>query len=341
MSSEIGLFGDLFEAIFRVFSSFCKQLPMINSSATKQQQARCQNELERLFLWGDGFSILDGYLDEILSQSPALHSSVLLMLLNLGNAVCKDLFQLMDHNENFTINLDQEIKIAFNQLDKAHMTLQEGHATSHSGSPDLTDDECFQPELDDVLENITTITDCLMDLSLALERPMIELDETQLEASGPAETFNVAPPALVYCRKIRDRFPILPLYLVERLGTANLQRANMLREIKKRTQTADEDSQFVDESLFSESIPQVTEITTSSFAKDSTFSRSEMQRQSDAAHETSSEATFASFSTSTSAVNQGRPRVPPMPRQAENGNPFRCEYCAKTIKGMITRKQWK
>lgn len=90
----------------------------------------------------------------------------------------------------------------------------------------------------------------------------------------------------------------------------------------------------------SKPIPQVAENTNLSVSKDSMFRMSDNQRQLDADFETSSEARLESLSTFTCSVDQGRPRVPPIPQQAENGRAFKCEYCAQTMKGM-TRQQWK
>lgn len=341
MSSEIGASGDLFETIFQIFSSFCKELPTLNPSATRKQQIRCQEELERLFLWADSFSIQDGYLDNILSQSSALRSSVLLMLLDMGKTVCQDLFTCMGHNKDFNTKFDHERRSALNLLGRVHTALQQDDPKgSYFERAESYNGDDLEADLDDVLDNITTLNDCLMDLSLALEDPVIDPDQTHLETSDPAEPFNVSQPALVYCRKIRDRFPRLPLYLVERLGNANLQRANMLRQIRNHVQTTNESSHFVEESLFSKSIPQITDTTKSTITQDSIFSRDILRQKDDTDLETSSQASYASYSTSNS-MYQGRPRVPPLPEQAASGGAFECEYCAKTIDGVFTRRQWK
>lgn len=341
MSSGIGTSRELFEAIFRAFSSLCKELNSLNITAIKQQQTKCQNELQRLFLWADGVSVQDGYLDEALLRSPDLRSSVLFIILELGNVVCYDLFESIGINGGSTVDIDEDRKNAVSLKLKVHASLQEDVQALHFDSADSSNSESFEPDLDDVLANITMLIDGLMDLSLALEGSMIDFDRKHLEARNPAEAFNVSLSALAYCQKIRDRFPRLPAYLVERLGNANLQRANMLRDIKNTTQAVDYGSGFFEESVFSESIPQVTDPTKLSFSKDFVFSKKDLQKQPHEDFSKSSEATFEILSTSTSMVNQGRFRVPPLPQQAENGNAFRCEYCAKTIKGLFTRRQWK
>lgn len=341
MSFEVNAVSDLLNAILQIFSSFCKEFSTRKDSPTETQGARCQDELERLFLWATAVSTPKGYLDETLSRSSALRSSVLLILLELGNAVCNDLLKSLAPSGHFAVNFDAQRREVVSLQGKALALLQEGPQTAQAGGPDSYDDEHLEPGLDDVLDNITTFNDCLMDLSLALERPMIDRDENHLEASDPAETFKVSQPALVYCRKIRDRFPRLPVYLVERLGNANVQRANMLRGPKNLSRAADHDSRFVDSSSVSELIPQSTDLTRVSFSKDSKISRGEIQRQPEAKFGPSSEATFKSFSTSASVVDRSRPRVPPMPHQAEKGHTFKCEYCGQTMKDLITRQQWK
>lgn len=298
MASKTVTSKDLFEVIFQGFSSFCKEISTLNPSATKQQESRCRDELERLFLWADGVSIQNGNLDKALSRSSALRSSVISILFELGNAVCNDLCKPIHTSGDFTVQFDEQQRKATDLLQRtAGASLQEYSQAPHLVGEATYGSESFQPDLDDVLDNIATFNGCLMDLSLALERPAFDITRTHLKTSDSAEPFNAPHAALPYCRKIRERFPKLPLYLVGRLGIANLHRANILREIKNLVQSG--------------------------------------------GHETSAEESFAMFSASTSTVNQGRPRVPPLPEKAGNGNPFICEYCAKTVSGVSTRRQWK
>lgn len=340
MSFEGNTVGDLLRATLRAFSSFCKEFSKRRLSATeKAQGARCQDELERLFLWANAVCIHNGYLDETLSRSSALHSSVLLILLEMSNTVCKDLFKSAAPNGASAVDLEDQRRDVVDLQRKALASLQEDPQNSLFGVIDSYDSDTSETGLDDALENITTFNDCLMDLSLALDRPVTHFEKKHSGARVLEETFKVSQPALVYCRKIRDRFPRLPVYLVERLGNANLQRANMLRDKKKLTQVPRERSPVFDAPLLTKSIQQIADTTKSPVSQDSMSRMGDNQRQPDADFETSSEATFASFSTLT-LVNQGRPRVPPIPQQAENGRAFRCEYCAQTMKGM-TRQQWK
>src|ERR1700742_3782774 len=73
-----GLAGNLFEITFRLLRSL---LEFDGPSAEKQKY---QNEIERLFLWGDGFGAGAGSLDEILDKSTELKISVLSLLSELG-----------------------------------------------------------------------------------------------------------------------------------------------------------------------------------------------------------------------------------------------------------------
>lgn len=340
MSFEGNTASDLLRVILRAFSSFCKDFSKRRLSAKeKAQGARCQDELERLFLWANAVSIHNGYLDETLSRSSALRSSVLLILVELGNTVCKDLFKSLAPDGDYAVDFQDQRKAVADLQRKALESLQEDSQNSVFAVIDPYDSETSETGLDDVLENITTFNDCLMDLSLALERPTTHFDKRHLGARVLEETFSVSQPALVYCRKIRDQFPRLPVYLVERLGNANLQRANLLRDKMELTQVHKEGSPVFDASC-DKTIRQIADTMKLSVSLESMFRMGDNKRQPDADSETSSDAKLASFSTSTSLVNQDRPRVPPIPQQAETGRAFKCEYCAQTMKGM-TRQQWK
>lgn len=250
MSFEGNTAGDLLRATLRAFSSFCTEFSKRRLSATeKAQGARCQDEFERLFLWANAVSIHNGYLDETLSRSSALRSSVLFIIVELGNTLCKDLFKSLAPNGDSAVDLENQRRDVVDLQRKALALLQEDPQNSLFGVIDSYDSETSETGLDDVLENIATFNDCLMDLSLALDRPMTRFDKKHSGARVLEETLGVSQPALVYCRNIRDRFPRLPVYLVERLGNANVQRANMLRDKMKLTQVPTEGSSVFDASL--------------------------------------------------------------------------------------------
>ena len=183
--------------------------------------------------------------------------------------------------------------------------------------------------IEDVVDDLADYVDCLMDLSQCLEHPALDFDETR---HLPPEVFNASSPqALLFCRRIRDRFPVLPLFLVERLGEANSIRSNRVREAQLRIPSGKEGDvgDDITETLFSDSMPKNTDTTKSTFQSDSIFDRP------------MSVATFATTATTWSAIEQGRLRVPPLPKEAETDDGFLCIACAKRLTDVKNRTNWK
>lgn len=98
------------------------------------------------------------------------------------------------------------------------------------------------------------------------------------------------------------------------------------------------------ESLFSTIDRGVTDTTKSTVPSSSVFSslmKGPTRRSTAITHfsDSASKATFASFSTAQSAINQGRPRVPPMPEFEGDG--FNCPICYERAVDVVSRKAWK
>lgn len=71
------------EATFQLLTSIqAAAQPSIHITPKNKQQ--CKNEIERLFLWGDGFGACDGSLDDILDKSAELKINVLSLLSELA-----------------------------------------------------------------------------------------------------------------------------------------------------------------------------------------------------------------------------------------------------------------
>jgi hypothetical protein len=62
-------------------------------SLTSVHEKQCRNELERLFLWGDGFGAADGSLDNTLDKSTDLKMNVVSLLSELGRIISDRTFR--------------------------------------------------------------------------------------------------------------------------------------------------------------------------------------------------------------------------------------------------------
>jgi hypothetical protein len=91
-SNRLGLAGSLFEALSQLLSSLGEEAQRASAISTKDA-CSYRNELERLFLWGDGFGAGDGELDNILDRSTELRVNVLSLLSELGKVATQSMFE--------------------------------------------------------------------------------------------------------------------------------------------------------------------------------------------------------------------------------------------------------
>lgn len=330
-----GFFAKLFTTINRAMASL--------TSVTKDEaHQRCRNEFERFFLWGQGLSIVDGDLDEVLAHSKELHFQVLSLLLRLGTVVLQGLSRDPTPSSQVLTEQCDDLRTL---LDTTEAMLQDPQPNESARPYTPSESDASEYEATEILEEIAIYVDCLLDLSPSLDNPALDIqvegsDEPPTQAK---ESFTVSSEeALIYCRKIRDRFEVLPKYLVERLAEANTLRAAALREMRSRSTKHEAPiSDDITESLFSTTDHRVTETTKSTVPSSSIFSSIMSSRHVPMLEfdDNASEATFASFATAASAISLGRPRVPPMPEIQGDG--FNCPTCFLRITNVKTRNEWK
>ncbi|RSL53524.1 hypothetical protein CEP51_014875 [Fusarium floridanum] len=144
-------------------------------------------ESERLFLWGDGISAADGHLDKVLAPSSELYQAVLSTLHELGKVANNDLAQAVAPSG--PAGPPTETRELQRLLTEASVILNAPNATE---DPDcLSDNENGPCTLEDVLDDMATYIDCLMDLSLALDNTLI-YPESSFEPTA-TETTIVDP----------------------------------------------------------------------------------------------------------------------------------------------------
>ncbi|KAH7006543.1 hypothetical protein EDB82DRAFT_117771 [Fusarium venenatum] len=369
--SVLGLAGSLFEATLALFITLARCLAgdkdIPNHTIDSKELLK---GVERLFLWGDGFSASSGQLDDILSKSSELQQTVLSTLYELGvtlrNTAIRTCYASGSHGPR---GLDVPMRELQGLLEQTSILLYGSDGSDDKDT--VSESGSSTSDLSECIEDISTYIDCLMDLSLALEDPVVDVEtvDATIPIFQDLETFDVSSPqALAFCRKIRDRFPKLEKWLVERLGENNARRASSLNEARDRSLDIEaimseiakwtidepEESVFPSEALFSDSQPKPTETSRSTNLSNSVFEKSNpdsfrrlappskpVRRVTHVPASNASFTTFASFSTKASAISEGRPRVPPLPEEALEGNPFSCLACHQKISIEMTRKDWK
>lgn len=388
-SCSLGIVGSFYGAIFDLFGKLVKaaQLCETSRNALSETARLYSHELRRLYLWGDGFSVEEGYLDEVLTNASELRHNVLSLLFQLSRVLSSEFDRVVGLDKSQLQDLSEDMADLRRMQEQVGLTLQDSGTTPMS--PSVDSDSVSDSQSSDMgqenLEDISTYIDCLMDLSQAVEHPAMDLfDDPDEESQQEAELFDVSTPqALSYCRKIRDRFPHLPGYLVERLGELNaeralcISRAEAVRDLEPNTvgisdkvEGGLDNKSITDpptESLFSSTNPRLTETTKSTMPTESSLSASLYPPEGVKGHlapsaagviarskkpamkqplsldfdDTASVATFASYSTTASALSQGRPRIPPVPEAAETSGTFDCPACWRGLRGPMTRIQWK
>lgn len=347
---SVGFVAKLSTSISRAIASLREVLFEIQDEACPV----CQNELERFLLWCQGVGVADGRLDDVLSRSKELHRQVLALLLRLGGSVLQAMLQLPRQLSQVQLDDCDHLRAL---LEVVETMLRESDSDQHERPDTPSGSDSSDYGLVETMEEVSAYVDCLLDLAPALDNPALDIqtDDTEEPLPGANESFTTScEAALVYCRKIRDRFDALPKYLVERLAEANAVRAVKIREMQRQIigkETPANDG--ISESLFSRKRPQITETPKSSVPSTSVFSSAMATSSRWSAQLASlskrigsadiddniSDATFASFSTAASSIGKGRPRVPPMPDVQEGG--FDCTVCLLRLANITTRKQWK
>lgn len=205
----------------------------------------------------------------------------------------------------------------------------------------FSDSDSSEGDFAEGVEDISSFTDCLMDLAPALEHPALDIEFKKAALNVVAFQVSSAM-AANYCRKIQDRFPDLDIRIVERLGEANQNRSKRLRESIAANEATAEDPE--DETLFSRNGGKQTETSKSTYVSESIFSTDENPEfgiSKEEYDDGASQTTFATFSTAFSTTGRGMPRIPPLPEYARSGKPFKCVACGQVLHSVRNRRVWK
>lgn len=179
-----------------------------------EQSRRLRSESERLFLWGYGVSA-NGQLSEALPMSSELYQTVLSALYQLGKVVDVDLAQMIAASRPADPAADtRELR---QLLEIAGVILETPNATEDLES--LSDDENGPYSLKDVLDDMATYIDCLMDLSstlqnilvypesMSIEPAIVELNEVKPARTSPPPPLSFGDPYYTYVERPRRRLP--------------------------------------------------------------------------------------------------------------------------------------
>lgn len=225
-----------------------------------------------------------------------------------------------------------------------------------------------EDNIEDVIEDLNTYMESLLDLSPSLDHPAV--DTAHFENSSATlvdELSGVAEPARPFVLIIKDRYPSLEIGLVRKLGEANWQRRQRLRE-KVSAAPPMLDNPPVDDfhsssggtivgdqprsamggtppasivrSSFSMPTTYQSITTGSTFSEPSIFDNLSIHAP-DANRPASFAESFTSFATSRADEQEyGQRRIPNMPDH-EHDPPFQCHICGDVLEHIRHRADWK
>lgn len=173
---------------------------------------------------------------------------------------------------------------------------------------------------DDILEDLATDVQCLIDLDQIIECPA---PEAQKRGSGKGRMAPDWEPHLSYSDKIANRFPDAAASLVDRLARANwerFQRTNAAREMNIAA-VKDEDQPATEAVVVTGAIQRAQ-----SHAE--TVSKFNDSGLGDSVRTGS---TYADTVMSYQAQGRDSVRIPPLPEGAKQGKPFDCVACSRQL----------
>ncbi|KAL4739361.1 hypothetical protein BDV11DRAFT_170158 [Aspergillus similis] len=317
------------EALYQTCSTVLGELwkSKLKYMPRSPQKTTLKNDIAQLRLWIENFE--PTCMDTVLEQSGDLKISVVDNLCQIGQILLGILRKgtispIVRGQEKPTELLAHELEVL---IEKGSIVLS-SEGISSSSSDESSEDES---SLDGYQQSYNSYgrlhshISCLMDLSPIIERQAYSLqlksENSKLSLGNP---FHVSEGAQPFAMRIRDRFTQAPTFLVERLAKANWERSIRIRQTPNNPYAAQdhEDTRSLSKpySLFYDSGIGTTNPTRSQYAP--------------------TMASHTSFLSTTGEEIKGRLRVPPLPREGENGGSFKCVYCGKLIR-LRNRIEWK
>jgi hypothetical protein len=211
---------------------------------------------------------------------------------------------------------------------------QDGNETIAKFENELNDDN---DSLEDIIEDMSSTTECLIDLKDAFESPALDCNQT--ESTTPQEIVNETSskqfPAEYYSEMIASRFPKANKSIIEALGHRSWKR--FLRCQRERERSINTQS-YLGDSLETSTIigTEFHDSGLGTSVPSTAFREPEKGLESDSTNIESYAETITSFYQEDGQVK----RIPSLPPQAKSGAPFECLICGKMIR-VLNKALWK
>ncbi|RSL58860.1 hypothetical protein CEP54_007553 [Fusarium duplospermum] len=255
-------------------------------------------------LWSDGHGVASGTLDDKFQRSLKLRQAMMKTLSHLSSTLIDRLVPVAHISNPMTKGLCNQVSNILEEVNFSHV--------ADDSSSDSTS-EYSTVDVHELAEDLKTDVDCLIELDQMIRDPATdpEPDTTEAEVS-----LTLWAPHQVFADKIEHRFPRADVKLFSSLGMVNYQRY-------LRCQTERDTNQ-----VHGEQTEQPAEVAEGSKFHDSGLGSSLNPASSYAE-------TIMSYKDGNRSI-----RIPPLPEQAKNGEPFSCIACGRSVT-MTTNSQWK
>jgi len=223
------------------------------------------------------------------------------------------------------LHFESVLARAKDQIDAA-VYIVDDEASSDSGSgSDSDSDSVSSVDIDDIIEDLKTDVQCLIDLGPRYKEPVKDrvVDEKAATLPGDfAQDVQAWNPAEYLASRIRDRYPEGDDNLTKILGQANWERAQRLYARKEQSKSE------------AQQAPAKTDTTNRTLA-------SSKFQDSGIGTSIATPSSYAETMVSYRGARGGAIRIPQPPPEALEGKPFSCILCGVTCNLSLTSSNWK
>ncbi|KAF7510259.1 hypothetical protein GJ744_006955 [Endocarpon pusillum] len=296
---------------------------------------RClRQSCEKLLLLEDAFS--SGKIESSLDNHEHLRKAIARSLYEIGKRIIRDLDAIQESSGKYShAELVSDLE---NYIEQAkYVVAQDASDTDSTGSLSSNEDDVRQKTLRAgrrlgtlEVQLVARHVDLLLQLCPSIEQVYENKHRTQHSGFRDVPVLHVTKASDSYASAVQAKFPWADPSLVQRLGEANWERHERLRNLEKTAPDS------VEQLLAQDLPPPKSQFQPVSLFRDSALGSSIAPRSQSAA----SAASHSSFASSKDGAERGRLRVPNMPK-GNFGEPFECPFCKKLLSSIRSRVDWK
>ncbi|KAF1828670.1 hypothetical protein BDW02DRAFT_211004 [Decorospora gaudefroyi] len=290
------------------------------SRREKNVLRRCHATLK---LWTDGHGMWSGELDHVLERSKHLHHTTLSVLNSLCGVLLVGMKPFPENPE--VAQLRETTAEVCSQTKWLLTSFEESKDDGDSSDSDTSSDDPEQNGMSRIVEDTKTYTECLVDLSAALQCPAVDKEQ-----EDGASILKVEERAAhdYHTQLLLAKYPSAQVDLIETLGKISWDRYQ--RMVRERERNANGQAHTE---------PQAHQHTTvKSHLSHSEFQDSGLGTSLPSAPPTSYAETVISFMT---RIGGGkRIQIPSLSTEAKSGARFECNACGRQIQA-TTNREWR